>query len=278
MILGIVVALVVLTAVALRVIWLHDRSRPVGVDVALGRYRDQAAHASTTASPSPATSPPTRPAEQRQDAPITPPPVAALPAQGVYRYRTSGSESIDALDGARHDYPSETTMTVAPDGCGVVLRWEPLRERHDEWALCVGDEGIDLRPTAQQYHEFFSQPNAEVVACDRPVTLVPSGGARLGPVSQTCTLGGDPWLPTWEVLERGRRRVDGTPVEVVHVRMTIADDDEFFEHTTVDWYLDDRGLPVAVTARKTSSSPSPIGAVRYDEAYTLELISPIPRT
>ena len=40
--------------------------------------------------------------------------------------------------------------------------------------------------------------------------------------------------------------VEGTEIEVQHVRMTVDDNDEYWEHTIVDWYLAPTGLPVEV--------------------------------
>jgi hypothetical protein len=91
-----------------------------------------------------------------------------------------------------------------------------------------------------------------------------------------CTLAADPWLPVWTMLERTPRTVDGQQIDVQHVQMQIADDDEYWEHTTIDWYLASDGLPVEVVATKSSLSPSPIGAIQYDEQYHLVLESLTP--
>jgi hypothetical protein len=108
--------------------------------------------------------------------------------------------------------------------------------------------------------------------------LVPATPAKSAPVQQTCTLAADPWLPTWTILERGQRTVDGQPVDVQHVQMKIEDDDQYWEHTTIDWYLALDGLPVEVVATKSSSSASPIGPIQYDENYQLDLESLTPLT
>ena len=135
-----------------------------------------------------------------------------------------------------------------------------------------------LQAIGLQYHEFYGQPDSEDVACDRTIVVVPPHAmpTPVSPVQQSCTLADDPWLPTWVVLERSERNVGGEPVEVGHVRMTIEDDDEYWEHTVVDWFLADDGLPVEVAAVKQSRSPSPVGGVVYHEEYRLELVSMTP--
>lgn len=266
---GLVAISVLLVAgLIVRSVVLRDRARVVPADEALEVFRQETTTTVAAAST-------TTPIETTSTVAALPP---TLPEQGIYRYRTTGSESIDALGGTKHDYPAETTITVIGRGCGVGLRWDALRERRDEWALCATVDGIELQAGGDQYHEFFSQPDDEAVSCDRTVVLVPVAAAAGGTsaVRQSCTLAVDPWLPQWEILERSTRSIDGVDVGVQHVRMTIDDNDSYAEHTTIDWYLADSGLPVEVRAIKASASPSPIGAVNYDEQYHLELISTTP--
>ena len=102
------------------------------------------------------------------------------------------------------------------------------------------------------------------------------GSASEGPQQLSCTLADDPWMPSWEVLERTTRSVEGTTIDVQHVRMTVDDNDEYFEHTVVDWYLTATGLPVEMSSTKESRTPSPIGGIVYHEQYDLTLISTTP--
>lgn len=177
-------------------------------------------------------------------------PLPVVPSPGVYRYVTAGYESVDVLGGARHDYPAETTITVVPDGCGVLLRWDALAERRDEWRLFATADGIVLQPDGLQFHEFFGSADDEA------------------------------WAPLWEVLDTSEQVVDGAAVEVAHVRMTVASDNGagggLGEHTVIDWHLDATGLPVSACGTKDSVSSSPIGDVDYHETFTLQLASLTP--
>lgn len=258
------------TAAVVTRIWFTDSSRVVPVDEAVDRFRDD--EVSTSAAP---TSPP----DTSIGTSSTTPDVVefALPEPGVYRYATIGGESIDAMGGVDRTYPAVTTITVTPRGCGVHLVWVALEERREEWDLCVTPNGVARQPDAVQFHEFFGQAQLDEVRCDRVVDLIASDPAT-PEVAQACTLGGDPWSPRWEVLERTSRAVEGSDVDVTHLRMTVDDTDEYWEETTIDWYLADSGLPVFVEAVTTSRSPSIVGAVVYDEAYELELRSLTPLT
>ena len=65
-------------------------------------------------------------------------PAAAAADDGavVYLYKTVGHEEIDALTGARHDYPDETYLTIRPGGCGQVFRWQAIEQRWTAWEVC----------------------------------------------------------------------------------------------------------------------------------------------
>ena len=190
------IALVVVVAVAAAgvavavLLWPSDRTRVVQVDEAVDNFR-----ASTVPDDTDAGDP-----EATVSASTVPATAPSLVEPGVYRYATTGWEDIDALNGARHDYPAETAITVTAEGCGVRLRWDALRERRDEWRLCPTEEGIELQPDAIQYHEFFQQPQLEHLDCDRSVVVVPAGDPPAEPVVQSCMLEDDPWVATWTIV------------------------------------------------------------------------------
>jgi hypothetical protein len=286
-----VAALLVAVAWTVRRVVIRDQARAVPVDEAVDEFRATPTTPTTTSTTSPAaTSPSTSRAPSDTTAAPVMPATSVVPSTseptvdtlglvepGVYRYRTTGGEQIDALGGTSHEYPAETTITVVTEGCGVRLRWDALRERREEWSLCVTADGIELQPDAVQFHEFYGQGEAEQLTCDRPVLLVPADGSPRDGVTLDCTLAEDRWAPRWEVLERSTRQVDGEPMAVRHVRMTIDDTDEYWEDQVADWYLAaegaSAGLPVEVSVVKSSRSPSIVGPVDYEEQYGLELVS-----
>ena len=254
--LAIAVTLIGAVLVFVRVFLLNDVTHQLTTAEALDRFRDATPVAATTT---------TTPRQQQ-----------TLTAIGVYRYATAGRESIDALDGTEHVYPDETTITYTAAGCGVQLRWDALEERHDEWLLCVTTDGIELQSTGGAYHVFFGQEKVEDLICDRSVLLMaaePATTPSSAPVPQSCTIGGQPWFPVWQVLERTTRVVQGAAVDVQHVRMTVTDEDEYHEHITLDWYLDDHGLLVAAALVKETLADTVVGGVTYKETYSLELVS-----
>ena len=199
--------------------------------------------------------------------------IAALPA-------LTEAGLIDVKVGVGLLTAASSLCKRASVGCGVEMRWDALVERHDEWNLCVTDEGIELQPTGGAYHAFYGQDKIEPIVCDRPVLLIsadPSDrAAAVNPVSLTCTIGGEPWLPVWQVLGREQRSVAGVTVAVQHVRMIVDNRDEFHEQITLDWYLDDHGLLIAATLAKETLADTVLGTVTYKESYSLNLVSRTP--
>jgi len=260
--------LVVGALVVVKTVVLNDDVHQLTAAEALERYRERT---STTLVHD------TRPTTTSSSESIATPHVQALPAPGVYVYTSSGAESIDAVGGSRHVYPAETTITITTEGCGVSLQWNALEERHERWQLCLGDDGIVVPADgSQSFHEFFGQTKTEDLTCDREVVVLPLDGEPRDAVPLTCLLGDLAWQPVWEVLESDTRTVGGAPVPVVHVRMTVTDDDLYYEHIQLDWYLTESGLPVSVTMQKENLSDTAFGDVRYVEQYTLELTSLAP--
>ena len=282
-------------AIAVGVLVPRDHASQIELDEAVERFRastvpadsfsDEAAPTSDPASVPESTAPgdaavstgsADTPAPTVSPTTQAPPQPIALVESGVYVYETTGSEHIDALSGVTHEYPPETTITVIADGCGVLLRWDALKERREEWRLCATPSGIELQTRSLQYHEFFDQETPEDVICDEPVIVVPVDDSESAAAALTCTIVDRPWLPVWEVLESDVRVVDGKPLDVRHVRMTIDDNDDHYEHYVADWLLAPSGLPVELSVNKQSKSPSVVGDVVYDEVVQLTLVSAEP--
>lgn len=244
----------------------------VGVDEALDRYREQTA----TTSLMPAESAPTSASDATTAAASSvPAALAALPAPGVYQYATSGFDRIDALTGAQHDYPAITTMTVTPEGCGVRVRWDVAVERWDTWDWCL--DGAAIRQNGWVgYHEFFDSPGRNDYLCDgdpRPLDAL----ARTT-WTMVCRMG-DHTTSTFrgEVIERTSLMVAGIATPVLHVRYEVEVVGESTGHQTVEgWYRIADGLPVREQLAISTTQDTVIGATRFDEQYTIDLLTPSP--
>jgi hypothetical protein len=257
-------------------------STPLSVDEARDRYRESASTTivATTSLPSsvPATTnaPVTTAPATTAPATTAPAPVVELPAPGVYTYTTSGRDSVDALGGAHHEYPATTTITVTSSGCGVSQRWDVLVERWELWQRCA--EGDGVREVARTtYDQFFGQGQTDSYTCTgdvRPVDAEP--GTTW---TESCAQGDDVEVRHGEVVAREPMAVGDVTVDTLHVKVTITVEAYPSDTRVVEtWYRVGSDLVVAQQAVASTTNPSPIGDVHYDESYEIHLDSLTPLT
>lgn len=196
---------------------------------------------------------------------------------GLYVYETTGSEQIDALGGASHDYPPETFLTIQPGGCGIITRWTALEERWSEHELCPSADGLRLAGF-ESYHEWFSRPDLQDFTCDPATALV----SPVAPEQQTwtyeCTTGERTERWDVEVLGIETLQVGGESVDSLHVRVTSAlEGASEGTSDTHTWYLPGTGLVLKRIAQRSSVNESLIGEVHYQESFEINLTSLRPR-
>ncbi len=187
-------------------------------------------------------------------------------AATVYVYDTIGFEEVDALSGARHDYPEQTYLTITEGPCGPIARWDALAERWVEWEHCGPEHAITA---TRGYHEWFGVPDLEEEVCPEPLPLFPAAvtvvACVTGDTTETYTI--TPMGPTTLV-------VAGSEVMTEHVRV----ESELSGGTTGSsqvelWVIAESVLVVKTVVERHTTSPSRIGDVHYDEEYTLVLAS-----
>jgi hypothetical protein len=253
----------------------------VGVEDAVDRFRDAVA---TTLGPSgatdgtdevPATSAPSESVpgtEAASPTTVAPATTFALPETGVYTYATTGFDSVDALTGARHDYPAVTTITVTPHDCGVRLRWDVAEERWDTWDWCLEGDAMQMTGWVG-YHEFFDVGGRNDYVCEgdpRPLDADP------GTTWTTVCRMEDRTTSTFtgEVVERTTLAVAGAPVDVLHVRIAADVVGESTGQQVVEgWYRVTDGLPVREQLSIATKQETVIGTTNFTEEYTIELQS-----
>ncbi|MBI5158111.1 MAG: hypothetical protein HZA58_08910 [Acidimicrobiia bacterium] len=188
---------------------------------------------------------------------------------GVYRYATTGFEEVDALAGARHDYPTETYLTIGAGPCGTMARWDALVERWVEWDHC----GPAFAVTGTRgYHEWFGVPDLEHESCPEPLPLVPDAAVSVAGVTGDTT-------ETYTITPLGAEDLveAGATVTTDHVRVSSVLSGATSGAANVEvWVLPGTVLVVRTTVDRHTTSPSRIGDVHYDEIYTLMLVSLTP--
>jgi hypothetical protein len=208
---------------------------------------------------------------ETEQAPSGPSPIP----EGVYVYATTGFEKTDALTGVTHRYPGRSTMSVAAADCGFSLTWRMLKGRSTTWTICVADDGWELR-SQDERHTFFGHTARTTYTCqETPIRTTQPAQARW-PVS----------CATDDARERGVVRVvagvsvpvAGVSVATQHVRKVTTFEGAIRGSSRYDFWFGDRdGLPVKIVMTTHTTNDSPVGAVHYEEAVALRLVSLEPR-
>ena len=297
---------VLLAGVALVVVSRSDRSTVLTEQAAVDAFRDEAGVAEPAAPPPPAASSPAPSAVAPPAAvPTAAPPGPASPAAstaprrtvaapapaarptaaaqrrevpvGVYSYATDGYEEVDALGGARHDYPAATTVTYTREGCGTRERWQPLEERIGSALQCAGPGGTELRSSFQQ-REFFGQKQDKTYRCDPGVPVLPRDPRPGQSWQGRCSSGDSELALAGRVVALEQLDVGGTAVRVARVRLEGTVTGSVRGRTDREvWLSLADGLLVQATADTDTLADTAGGTVRYREQYRLRLTSLQPR-
>ena len=207
--------------------------------------------------------------------PVTAPPLRA-PEPGVYVYATTGFDSVDALTGARHDYPAQTTVTISSEGCGVRVRWNTVRERWEEWQWCPMDGGIETVAYGS-FHEFFGTSATTAYQCGGdPLPMMAATGTTW---QMVCKQGDtDTSAFVGHVVETERINVGGTGVMTLHVRYAVTVSGGSTGTRVIDrWLHAGDGLVVREESTTETVQSTVLGEVHYEERYTMVLTSVTPQ-
>jgi hypothetical protein len=197
---------------------------------------------------------------------------APMPAVGVYRVTSSGSEGIDVLDKPTHLYPAESALVVTATPCGRRFEWLPLEERREWFEVCLDEGGVRLVRYGG-FHTFFGQDDERSQECGDDAWLVPPGGALGTMVAVTCAGSGIVDQRTVTVERRDVVVLDGVSVPVTVVRTLIVGSGSTRGDSTRELWLTDGGLPVVWADDVTGISDSAVGTVNYREQMELRLVS-----
>jgi hypothetical protein len=195
---------------------------------------------------------------------------------GVYLYATKGSESINALGGAKHTYPAKTSITVIDVPCGIQLRWDALQNRSTTWTFCSTAAGIEFR-TSDERHAFYGQNDHTVYTCSGRL-LVPKKAVAGVTRPYSCRSNQNLEVGEVRVIGGATIVVGGSRVRAIRVRTSseiLRSPDTGSE--TIDWWLaSTTALPLRVKLRSRAGRKEWVGVVSYKEDFGLRLLSLTP--
>jgi hypothetical protein len=247
---GIVVGLLLVVGVTVLVLRARDSTTTVSVDDALGSFREADAAASAA---------------------------IRSPEPGVYVYETVGDEQVDALGGATHTYPAETTMTITSTDCGYRVRWDVFEERFDELDMCLTPDGESIA-ASRQHRQFFGITNDRTYRCDDTTTIRSEPPAPGDARSTTCWAGPASADMTVTVVGPDVVSVGGRSLDALHIRLQTELDGDVRGTSILDYWIDaTNGLILRRESQVTTDADSPLGVIEYDETYTVQLVTTEPR-
>ena len=243
----------------------RDRSDPVDVS-------DMAAAFDSPAGASPRADGP----EQDSTGPVE------LPV-GVWSYAASGTEFVDLLGGPLHEFPAQVAQSVTNTDCGQTIEVTLFEQRSDVLELCWSEDGALALDRFETRHEFVGV--ADVTVTDRCGAIDiwwPGIEQDVGSdaTSVDCTAEGNMSgtvgaVVTQEVVAIEQVETGAGTHEAVRVRVTSRVGTEADPtHGVYDaefWF----GLDDTVILRRTLdaevNASTPIGAVRFEETFDIEL-------
>jgi hypothetical protein len=200
------------------------------------------------------------------------------PRAGVYSYVTRGGESVSTpLLGGSHDYDGSSTVTVRQGTCGVIERWQVLRERWREAEGCA-EGGDETARAVREVHEFFGSTQRAAYTCSGPASTDPANlvpGRRL---LNSCQSVAGTVITKMSVSAAVPVAVEGKDQEALIVRgnSKIEGEEGVGTATFIDWRRRSDGL---LLRRQVSShiDSDDYGGMHYGETYELRLLSTTPQ-
>ena len=260
-ILGGIVALLIVAVAVFAYLWSRSGAHPVSVDEARRRFESGNGTAARAA--------------------------RFTPAEGVYRYTGSGSESLSSPPKSQDEGPSiPGTVTQLGHECWK-LRLDYSSNHWREWKFCVRDNALtEVANRVSQRWDFVVSTieNHTKMTCSPPsVILVPD------PVpgsSWPASCSGTNSAISGTTVSSGTHRFVGR--EPVAVGKAEVDAFHFRDERTVsgaqtgtemfDFWLAADGLPVQGRQRIQVDSDSPIGKVTYTQESEFSLVRRVPRS
>ena len=205
-----------------------------------------------------------------------------MPAEGVYRYEGSGTESLSTPPKSQAEGPT-LPATVVHDGDGCwTFRIDYSTNHWQDWRFCVRDRQL-LEQGGRTFQRWdfvvSSIENTSTFVCEPPIVvlrpdMVP-GETWLQSCAGTNTTVGGTTVSSGDIRFIGVESLDvgGTAVDAFHfVQPRTISGAQRGEENTELW-LAPNGLPLRNQRRVVINSDSPIGTITYTEDGMFSLTS-----
>jgi hypothetical protein len=199
-----------------------------------------------------------------------------LPPSGVYRYGTSGGESL-SIGGITRSFPAVTDLIVT-DGRCATMAWEPLEQHVEEIVECPLPQGGFGATTFSSYEEIAGTKTTDRIACPATTYFVPPHPyvgehwhAECSSTDQRVGLEG-------RVMGRTPIDVSGHSVSALHARITLDFSGSETGTNPNDYWIDPTDGLILRQHETVGiyQKAGPLGSVRYAEQMTIAIDSEVP--
>lgn len=200
----------------------------------------------------------------------------ALPAPGVYTYATTGYEEV-SVPGSRRTFPSQTTITVEPAGCGEVEIWQPFAQHTERTTVCPSGGGLRM---AEYYFSdsFYGQTATSDSICDQNAYLHFAAVTPGQSWTFTCSSSRTTITNRATVIGREIVGVGGQEVPTIHVHVDSTLSGASDGTSPSDYWFSVPGdVLVKNTGQVNSKTSGSFGTTSYNEVYSLLLSSMQPQ-
>ena len=242
--------------------WLHGGARPLAPSVAVGRFRHDTANGGRTIGPG--------------------------PAQGIYSYRGSGTETISVPPKSQSEGPElPGTVVDKPGGC-FEFRLDYSNAHWQSWTYCTRSGNLVTSSKAGYYlwnFVVFKVDDTSTYTCHPGTRTVPAA-VVIGTQSQVTCTGSNDHLSTGPVQMIGTSRVLATSTLSVggaRVPAVLIREDVGFaggqkgSNRADTWYSVVTGLPLRGIWSTVVSTPSPVGVSTLSAHGQFVLSSTVPQ-
>lgn len=203
----------------------------------------------------------------------------ARPEAGTYSYTGSGKETIDALGGSEHVFPTTIAVVItldAKDDCRWTSNVIYAKQHVEERTYCTDDMGV-LDLGFVRKIEFFNQLETKEYTCKdaRRLDVDATEGAKSEWRCENGTQATSDYAST--LLGMETLTVGGEQVDTWHSRVTSKQAGETVGGDISEFWVAETGLLVRFSADLKVTTASVLGTTKFQEKLDYTLTSLVPK-
>jgi hypothetical protein len=206
-----------------------------------------------------------------------PPGNVHLPPPGVYRYQTSGNETL-SIAGISRTFPNTSNAIVTDASCATV-KWEPFVQHVEGQVECPAAHGALILVSLPSSEQIAGITTNMVITCPPGTYLVPPDATVGEDWSTTCHGSGQVDALKGTVVGFSSVKVGGKSVPSVHTRLAMSISGSESGTSPTDYWVSSTNGMILRERESVNvfQSAGPLGSVHYTEQMAISLQSLTPQ-